>query len=146
MTFAGTPEETRRKLVALKEQAEKRFADARVASDAMAAMTAGATSPGGEVRVTVSAAGALTGLELAEDVTRWRAADIAASVLACVQRARGSLADQARAIMVEAMGENPMTDVVVDQLRRSFPSAGPPERTAPGPTEVNLDNELLEDL
>lgn len=139
MTFAGQPEETRRKLAALKKQAEQRFADARAASDAMAAMTGSATSPGGEVRVTVSASGALTGLELAEVVTGWRAADIAASVLACVQRAQASLADQASTIMAESMGENPMTDVVVDQLRRSFPSVDPPRREAPGPTEVNLD-------
>jgi hypothetical protein len=139
VTFAGQPQETRRRLAALKEQAERRFADARAASDAMATMTAGATSPGGEVRVTVSSAGALTGLELAEDVTRWRAADIAANVLECVRRAQASLADQARAIMADTMGENPMTDVGVDQLRRAFPPAGPPERTAPGPTEVNLD-------
>jgi DNA-binding protein YbaB len=145
-SFGGTPDEINRRLSAFNEQAQRRFREAAAARQAMSNITATAESNSGAIRVTVSSTGALTGLTLTESVKQRSAATISADILACVQRAQANLADRAAEAMAAAMpADSRMADLVVGQLRQSFPVPEPTLGGAPT-ASYKLARELAESM
>ncbi|MBP2320602.1 DNA-binding protein YbaB [Kibdelosporangium banguiense] len=83
-------------------------------------------STDGAVRVTVSASGLLTDLQLADR-------ELAAQVLACIRKAQARIPDLMRTAMVETVGtQDPNTHLVLAAAAERFPplpsSAPPPPR------------------
>lgn len=96
------------------------------------------TSPDGLVRVTVSADGQLTGLQLRD---RWNPPPlphVAAVIMSCVHHARARIPDLLRQAMFDTIGlGDPSAQLLLDQARKRFPPppnapprVAPPERIA----------------
>jgi hypothetical protein len=82
------------------------------------------TSKDYSVRVTVSASGLLTDLQLLDR-------ELAAKVMACVRAAQAKIPDLMRAAMVETVGtQDPNTYLVLSAARERFPEL-PAEKPAP---------------
>ncbi|MEU8165890.1 YbaB/EbfC family nucleoid-associated protein [Micromonospora sp. NPDC049004] len=100
----------------------ERAARAQELSERVAALSATAEGADGAVQVTVAASGAMTDLRLDDRVSRWRADEIAAEVLAVMRRAQGRLAPQVADAAAETVGADSETArAVVGSYERRFP-------------------------
>lgn len=106
----------------------------------LAALSISVKSREGAVRVTVSASGHLTGLELAEAARSMSLADLAARVMDCVCRAQSRLPELLRQAMTETVGPaDPSAQLLVEEARKRFPEPSPsPERRAWQPDEIQV--------
>jgi YbaB/EbfC DNA-binding family len=87
-------------------------------------------SPDGAVRVTVSATGLMTGLEVSESARFGSNAELADAVMSCLRRAQARLPDLVGQAVSESMGATEETgQLLVDEARRRFPE--PPPSTTP---------------
>ncbi|HEV2778858.1 MAG TPA: hypothetical protein VGX25_05600 [Actinophytocola sp.] len=98
-------------------------------------------SPDGVVRVTVSASGLLTGLELRG------AEELAEEIMECLARAQARIPDLLRQAVLDTVGEqDPSAHLIVADARKRF--AGP-EPEEPEPADMRSDWEsrpVLEDV
>jgi hypothetical protein len=98
---------------------EEQAARARELSNRVTGLTATASSSDGLVEVTVSSAGAPTGLYLDEATRRRPAADTAAQILATMRSAQKSLAERVAAVVDETVGrESAAGKAVIDSYVR----------------------------
>jgi hypothetical protein len=100
----------------------------------------------GAVRVTVSAAGLLTDLQLADR-------EVAAQILACVRKAQSRIPDLMRTAMLETVGtQDPNIHLVLAAVAERFPSVPasvppPPRADMVAGTEGDWDERaVLEDI
>jgi DNA-binding protein YbaB len=92
---------------------EQRAAQARELAARLAELSASARSDDGLVTVTVGAGGALTGLQLDEEVRRQPAAETARQILATLAAAQAELTTRATAITDETVGADSETGKAV---------------------------------
>lgn len=110
--------------------------------DRLARLSISEASRDGAVRVTVSASGLLTGLELTETARPVSLADLAATVMDCVRLAQARIPDLLREAMSESVGNtDPNTHLLVADARQRFPE---PAVSSPGqrewqPDEIRFD-------
>jgi hypothetical protein len=83
---------------------EARAAQARALAARLGALTATARSDDRLVSVTVGSTGAITDLELAEEIRQRPAAETARAVLAVMRAAQASLTDAATTVTAETVG------------------------------------------
>ena len=105
----------------------RRYGDLR---DRLSRASATHTSQDGVVRVTVSADGAITDLQLADPRQPMTMPELAAQIMNCVRRARAQLPDLIARAMSETVGDGDGTEVVLADAHRRFPQP-PPEPVAP---------------
>jgi DNA-binding protein YbaB len=108
-------------------------AQAKIMRAQVEQIQATATSPDGAVRVTVDSHGLLTDLAFTDMIREVRPAELAAQVMACLQRAQQQLAPKVRETMQATVGgEQQLVDNVVSSYRERFgedlsrPSAADP--------------------
>lgn len=82
------------------EQVER----ARALADRVAGLTSTASGAHGAVRVTVASSGAVTGLELSDEVTGWPGREIADQVLETMRRAQAGLAPLVADAVADTVG------------------------------------------
>jgi DNA-binding protein YbaB len=92
---------------------EQRAAQARELAARLAELSASARSDDGLVTVTVGAGGALTGLQLDEEVRRQPAAETARQILTTLAAAQAELTTRATAITDETVGADSETGKAV---------------------------------
>ena len=92
---------------------EQRAAQARELAARLAELSASARSDDGLVAVTVGAGGALTGLQLDEEVRRQPAAETARQILTTLAAAQAELTARATAITDETVGADSETGKAV---------------------------------
>lgn len=101
---------------------EQRAAQARELASRLAQLGASAHSDDGFVTVTVGPDGAMTGLELDEEVRRRPAAETARQILATLAAARADLTAQATTVTEETVGADSETGkAVLASLARRLP-------------------------
>jgi hypothetical protein len=101
---------------------EQRAAQARDLAGRLARLRASAHSDDGFVTVTVGPDGAMTGLELDEEVRRRPAAETARQILATLAAARADLTTQAGTVTRETVGADSETGkAVLASLARRLP-------------------------
>ncbi|MCS7476775.1 YbaB/EbfC family nucleoid-associated protein [Umezawaea endophytica] len=122
MIGGGSPEQVERQLEEWARQAEQKAVRYQQMGSAVSAVSATESTPDGMVRVTVNSSGALSNLELTDRISEHRGAEVAAQVMACVQRAQGKLAAQVSEAMQATIGDDqPTIDTVVEGYRQRFP-------------------------
>jgi DNA-binding protein YbaB len=93
-------------------------------SERIGAIQVPETSPDGTVRVTVSAAGVLTDLQLPDRA-------LAAQIMACIRKAQAKIPDLMRTAMAETVGsQDPNTHLVLASARERFPELPAEKRPA----------------
>lgn len=86
------------------------------------------SSGDGTVRVTVSASGLLTELQLKDKWNPVPAAEVAAQIMDCVRRAQARIPELLRQAMFDTIGpDDPSAHLLLDDARRRFPEPPPPE-------------------
>ena len=101
---------------------EQRAAQARDLAARLAGLTASARSDDGFITVTVGSDGAMTGLELDEQVRRKPAAETAQRILATLTAAQADLIAQATTVTEETVGADSETGkAVLASLARRRP-------------------------
>ena len=101
---------------------EQRAAQARDLAARLAGLTAAARSDDGFITVTVGPDGAMTGLELDEEVRRKPAAQTARQILSTLAAARADLTTQATTVTEETVGADSETGkAVIASLTRRQP-------------------------
>lgn len=120
--LAGGADEISRKLREVVATAQHRADSYSAVRQQVQSTTISEQSSDGSVRVTVSASGSLTGLELSERLTGTPPADIARTVMAAVRRAQGRIADQVRQIAEDnGVGDDPATTSMLSRFAEQFP-------------------------
>jgi DNA-binding protein YbaB len=96
-------------------------AQAKIMRAQVEQIQATATSSDGAVRVTVDSHGLLTDLAFTDMIREVRPAELAAQVMACLQRAQQQLAPKVRETMQATVGgEQQLVDNVVSSYRERF--------------------------
>lgn len=132
MVGGGSPEQVERQLEEWAQQAEQKAERYQQMSTAVSAVSASDSTPDGMVRVTVNSAGAVSGLELSDQIRTHSGADVAGQIMACVQRAQSKLAAQVAEAMQATIGDEQSTiDTVVSGYQQRFPEPVEQQRTAP---------------
>jgi hypothetical protein len=102
-------------------------------------LSASETSPDGAVRVTVSATGLMTGLEVSETARFGSHAEMADAVMDCLRRAQARLPDLVGQAVTESVGTtDPTGELLVDEMRRRFPEPPPPDYRSWQPEEFRV--------
>ncbi len=103
---------------------EARAAQARALAARLGALTATARSDDRLVSVTVGSTGAITDLELAEEIRQRPAAETARAVLAVMRAAQASLTDAATTVTAETVGAESETGraVIASYVSRQSPA------------------------
>lgn len=140
--LGGEPEEIKRTLDHIVDEAEQRHQQFSAARQQIDAVTMTARSPDGTVQATVRSSGALLDLVLTDRVTRMRPGEISAQVLSCVQRAQTMIVDQVQAILRDTV---PADDAIADEVVAGFsdrfparPDQDAGHRTDARPHEMRL--------
>lgn len=132
MVGGGSPEQVERQLEEWAQQAEQKAERYQQMSTAVSAVSASDSTPDGMVRVTVNSSGAISGLELSDQIRTHSGADVAGQIMACVQRAQSKLAAQVAQAMQATIGDEQSTiDTVVSGYEQRFPEPVEQQRTAP---------------
>ena len=106
----------------------------------VAAMSIFENSPDGTVRVTISATGLLTGLQLREPPGPMALDELAEEIMGCVTRAQARIPELLRQTVIATVGtQDPSAHLIVADARARFPeppgddaeSGGKPERADP---------------
>lgn len=122
MTIGGSPEQVERQLEEWARQAEQKAERYQQMGAAVSAVGATESSPDGMVKVTVNSSGAISNLELSDRISEHRGAEVAAQIMACMQRAQGRLAAQVAEAMQATIGDDRSTiDTVVAGYQQRFP-------------------------
>ncbi|GDY32302.1 YbaB/EbfC family nucleoid-associated protein [Gandjariella thermophila] len=138
--FGRDPEAVTRMLDDITAQARQRHQQFAMVRQKIEAVTVTERSPDGVVRATVNSGGALTGLALTDRARQLSPNEIAARVLACVQRAQARIAERVRDIVAETVpGDDPAAAKIVAGFRGRFPEppADAGTRTEPA-AEIRL--------
>lgn len=144
MTFGGSPEQVERQLEEWAQQAERKAERYQEMGAAVSAVDATESSPDGMVRVTVNSSGAISNLELSDKIAGHRGAEVAALIMACVQRAQSKLAAQvAEAMQATIGGDTSTIETVVAGYRQRFPE--PVEQRADPAAGYHRIGQLAED-
>ncbi|BFU46764.1 YbaB/EbfC family nucleoid-associated protein [Krasilnikovia sp. MM14-A1004] len=102
-------------------------------ADQVATLTASAVGHDGAIRVTVAGSGAVTALELDDRVQLLPGADLAAQIMATIQRAQAALVERVAEAVAQTVGADTETGrAVLASFARRF--AGSPE-TPPGESD-----------
>ncbi|RZU52256.1 YbaB/EbfC DNA-binding family protein [Krasilnikovia cinnamomea] len=100
-------------------------------ADQVTTLTASAVGHDGAIRVTVAGSGAVTALELDDRVQRLSGADLAAQIMATVQRAQSALVERVAEAVAQTVGADTETGrVVLASFARRF-AAAPESLAAP---------------
>jgi DNA-binding protein YbaB len=122
VTIGGSPEQVERQLEEWARQAEQKAERYQEMSAAVSAVGATESSPDGMVTVTVNSSGAISNLELTDRIADHRGAEVAAQIMACMQRAQSKLAAQVVAAMQATIGDDRSTiDAVAAGYEQRFP-------------------------
>lgn len=136
--LSGGPEEIRRKLNAMVQDAERRSERFSAVRQQIESSTIDEESPDGAVRVSVRASGALAGLQLSDRVRQLAPSQIASLVMATVGRAQGKIAQRVRQIAEDnGVGADPATATMVARFTDEFPESEP-EESPKGSGELNV--------
>lgn len=128
MTIGGSPEQVERQLEEWAQQAEQKAERYQQMSAAVSAVGATESSPDGMVTVTVNASGAISNLQLSDQIRNHSGADVAGQIMACMQRAQGRLAAQVAEAMQATIGDDQSTiDTVVSGYEQRFPEPVEPQ-------------------
>ena len=100
---------------------EQQATQARLLSGRLAALTATARSADGLVRVTLAASGAVTAIDLDDEVRRQPAARTGRDIVATIRAAERKLADQAAEAVAETVGtDGPTGQAVLGSFTTRF--------------------------
>jgi DNA-binding protein YbaB len=114
-------------LASYQERLDRMAADARTAKANMRQAGGHATSPRGEVEVSVGPSGALTGLRLTPAARTLEVDQLAQLILDAAREAHRAASAQVVGIMTEYVGEGPALDAIRDRLPAA--AAQPAART-----------------
>lgn len=128
MVGGGSPEQVEQQLEEWARQAEQKAERYQQMGAAVSAVGATESSPDGMVSVTVNASGAISNLVLSDQIRTHSGADVAAQIMACMQRAQSRLAAQVAAAMQATIGDDQSTiDTVVSGYEQRFPEPVEPQ-------------------
>ncbi|MFD4669889.1 YbaB/EbfC family nucleoid-associated protein [Lentzea sp. NPDC058450] len=122
MVGGGSPEQVERQLEEWARQAEQKAERYQQMGAAVSAVSATDSTSDGMIRVTVNSSGAISALELSDQIRNHSGADVAGQIMACAQRAQSKLAAQVAAAMQATIGDEQSTiETVVSGYEQRFP-------------------------